>query len=295
MLVVPVDKVEVRSVLKPGTRIGDYEIIRVLGPGGTAVTYSARHVEDQRDVALKVPTRQALADTTYVIRFLQEGALGCKLKHPSIVKVLEVGEDGDQLFMAMELVEGTTLAFELAGHMPMPMLRSLNVTREVADALGHAHANGVVHRNLKPGHIMVLAGGRVKVMDLGVARVIGEVGLTSSDVLLGTPQYTAPEGDDPRALDHRSDLYSLGIILFEMLQGHPPFNSVSPIELMIMHKEEPFPVLEELAVPVPEEVWGLMDRMCRKHPEERPQTATEVVDEVDRIFETVSLQELQDE
>ena len=214
--------------------------------------------------------------------------LGTKLSHRSIVRVFEAGEEGRQLYLAMELVEGTTLSFELAGRNPMPLLRALNYAREVADALAHAHANGIVHRNLKPNHIMLVRGGRVKVMDLGVARAYGDVALTSPDVFLGTPTYSPPEAVDPRALDPRSDVYSLGIIVFEMLQGHPPFAAESAIELLILHREQPFPQADQLSVEVPRPVWELMERMCRKRREERFQSAGEVVEAVDRILETLS-------
>lgn len=276
------------SVLQAGARVGGYEVVGVLGRGRAAYTYRARHLEGGHEVALKVPHPTCLEDRTFVGRFMREGRLGAELDHRSIVRVLEVGGEGRQLYLAMELVEGTTLAFELAGRQPLPQLRALNYAREAADALDHAHARGVVHRNLRPNHIMLVRGGRVKVMDLGVARSWGEVALTSPDVFLGTPTYTAPEGADARALDHRSDLYSLGVILFEMLQGVPPFESPSPIQVMIMHRESPFPRLEELAVPVPPRVWRLAERMCRKAPGQRPQSAAEVVEAIDRVLETLS-------
>jgi serine/threonine protein kinase len=275
-------------VLQAGSRIAGYEIVGILGRGRAAYTYRARRLEDGLEVALKVPHSTSLGDFTFVTRFLREGTLGTTLNHRSIVRVLEAGEEERQLYLAMELVEGTTLSFELAGRKAMPLLRALNYAREVADALAHAHANGVVHRNLKPNHIMLLRGGRVKVMDLGVARAYGDVALTSPDVFLGTPTYSPPEAVDPRSLDPRSDVYSLGIIVFEMLQGHPPFEAPSAIELLIMQREKPFPAQEELAVEMPQPVWALAERMCRKRPEERYQSAAEVVEAVDSIFETLS-------
>jgi serine/threonine-protein kinase len=272
-------------VLNAGSRLGNYEIISGICQGHSATTYRARRLPDGDEVALKVPHQSSLADPTFVHRFMREGELGSTLNHRAIVQVLEVGRDGRQPFLAMEYVEGTTLAFELAGRQPMAPIRALNFVREVAEALEHAHGNGVVHRNLKPGHIMIVPGGRAKVMDLGVARSYGQVGLTSPDVFLGTPTYSPPEAEDPRQLDLRSDLYSLGIILFEMLQGRPPFEAASPVEVMIQHRERPFPPFEELPVPVPEGVWQLMEQLCRKDPAQRPQDAGEVAEELDRLIE----------
>ncbi len=276
-------------MIASGTRIGGYEVTGVLGRGRAAVTYRARRVADGLEVALKVPHPTALTDRTFVGRFLREAALGSRLNHRSIVRVIEAGEEDRQLWIAMELVEGTTLSFELAGRTEMPLLRALNYGRELADALAHAHAAGVVHRNLRPNHVMILRGGRVKVMDLGVARAYGDVALTSPDVFLGTPTYSPPEAVDPRSLDHRSDIYSLGVILFEMVEGRPPFEAASPLEVMIMHRERPFPAYEELEVATPRPVWELLERMCRKRPEERFQRAAEVVEAVDRTLETLSV------
>jgi serine/threonine-protein kinase len=271
-------------VLERGSRLGDYEIVAVLGRGETAYTYRAVHAKEGTEVALKVPLASALTDRTFVQRFLREAKLGSTLSHRSIVRVLDSGEVDGKLFIAMEVAEGNTLAFELAGRNPLAVVRALNWTHEVAEALAHAHASGVIHRNLKPGHIMLVPGGRVKVMDLGVARAYGEVGLTMPGVILGAPLYAAPESDDPRALDQRSDLYSLGVILFEMLQGHPPFQGGSPVQLLLMHQEQPFPALSELEVPIPRPVWELMEWMCRKDPADRPQSADEVAERIDLIL-----------
>ncbi len=275
-------------MLKPESRLGNYEILGVLSCGHSATTYRARHVGENLEVAMKVPHGKSLSDKTFVFRFFREAGLGAKLNHPSIPRVLESGEERGMLFMVMELVEGTPLSSELAAQQRLPLARALLVSREVAATLAYAHGAGVVHRNLKPGHIMLVEGDRVRVLDLGMARAFGQVGLTSSDVFLGTPLYTAPEAEDPRALDHRSDLYSLGMILFEMLQGRPPYDGGSPVEILIMHKNEPFPAAADLKVGVPRAVWELMDRLSRKKPEDRIQSAAAVVEEFDRILKVLA-------
>ncbi len=278
-------------MLKPGAILGSYEIVGVLGRGEVATTYRARHLAVGREVALKVPHRGTLTDSTFVVRFLQEGALGSTLTHRGIVRVHEAGEDQGLLFIAMELVDGLPLDARLARDGPLPVREALAVVGAVADALSFAHARGVVHRNLKPNHIMLLPGGGVKVMDLGVARAYADVRLTSSDVFLGSPAYAPPEAEDPRSLDHRSDLYSLGVILFEMLEGHPPFEADSMVELARLHRERRFPALKDLRRPVPRVVWNLMDRLCAKRPDDRPQSAAEVVDKVERMLAMESLGE----
>jgi serine/threonine protein kinase len=270
-------------MLENGSRLGDYEILDVLGRGQSAVTYRARNLASGGDVALKVAHPDLAPDPTFYFRFAREAALGRRLTHPSIVRVLDSGEEGELLFIAMEVVTGTLLSSELSARGRLPLLPALGIAREVADALAYAHGQGVVHRDLRPGHIMLVQGGGVKVMDLGVARDFGQVGLTRAEVRLGSPLYSAPESKDPTRLDHQSDLYSLGIILFEMLQGHPPYQALSPVEIMILHCTAPFPASSSLEVPVPRGVWELMDRLCQKQPGKRPRLAAEVVRELDRI------------
>lgn len=271
-------------MLEPGSRVADYEILELVGRGTTSVTYSAQQLSRQRLVALKIPHKNVLSDPTFVIRFLQEGALGSKLKHHSIVRVYEAGEEKGLLYIAMELVSGTTLTDHLDGKGPFAVVEALNLIRAVADALAYAHANQVVHRDLKPDHLMLLPGGGIKILDLGVARAVGEVGVTSDDVFLGTPRYAAPETISPKAADHRSDLYSLGIILFEMLEGHPPFAADSDFELMIKQQEQELPKAAELKHPLPEPVYFLIESLCSKHPEDRPQDTSDVVITIDQIL-----------
>jgi serine/threonine-protein kinase len=275
-------------MMQPGDRLGHYEVLDVLGEGQAAVTYRARHASLGREVALKVPHARLISDTTFYFRFLREAALGSRLDHPAIVRVLDSGEADDQPFLAMEVAEGEPLDMVLERETTLEVKRALAVARQVADALAYAHARGVVHRNLKPGHIMLLKDGQVKIVDFGVARDYGQVGLTESGVILGSPLYGAPEAKDPRHLDHRSDLYSLGVILFEMLQGHPPFQAASPVEVAIKHCTEDFPAYSTLRVRIPRAVWDIIDRLCRKQPTERPVKGTDVAREIDRILELVS-------
>ena len=204
-------------MLNRGSRIASYEVLDFLGHGQSVVTYHAVHVNQGHEVALKVPHPVLAADTTFYFRFCREAALCRRLDHPSIVRVLDSGEEGEDLFIAMELIDGAPVDNLLARSGRFELITALSIARRVADALDYANTAGVVHRNIKPGHIMVLGDGSAKILDFGVARDFGQVGLTSSNVFLGTPHYAAPESADPSALSHASDLYSLGAVLFEML------------------------------------------------------------------------------
>jgi len=259
-------------------RVGRYRVVDELGRGGMATTYRAFRVRDRLPVALKIP--HETGDPTYLPRFLQEGRLGETLHHPRIVRILEAGEEEGRPFLAMELIPGTTLRAVLDAEGPRPVRQALEIARDVAEALDYAHGKGVVHRDLKPENVMLLPDGTVKVMDFGVARVEGQPGLTTSRFFFGSPVYAAPEVVDPGTLDRRADLYSLGVVLFELLEGHPPFHHESVYKLLEMHQREPLPPPEELPRPLPPEVWRILVRLLAKDPEERPASAEELLVEL---------------
>jgi serine/threonine-protein kinase len=267
----------------PG-RLGRYQVVSPLGRGGMATTYQARRLRDGATVALKVPHEFCLDDATFVARFLREGRLGEQLHHPGIVRILEAGEEGGRPFIAMELLAGRTLKHELRERGRFSVRRSLELTRAVAEALDYAHAKGVVHRDLKPDNIMVLPDGSLKVMDFGIARKAGGEGLTSTHLFIGTPLYAAPEMVDPKHIDHRVDLYALGIILYEMLEGDVPFSADSPYRVLEMHQRAPLPRREELRHPVPPPVWAVVERLCEKDRERRYPTAEALLVEISRLL-----------
>jgi predicted Ser/Thr protein kinase len=264
--------------------LGGYELQGVLGRGGMATTFRGRRASDGQAAAIKVPHDACLADATFVARFLREGALGEQLHHPRIVRVLGAGEDNGRPYLAMELVAGRTLKEELRIAGPLPLRRALEITRDIAEALDYAHAKGVVHRDLKPENVMILADGTVKVMDFGIARLAGQSGLTTTDIFLGTPLYAAPEMVDPKRVDRRADLYALGIVLYEMIEGTVPFTADSPYRVLEMHQHAPLPPREALARPVPPQAWSVVTRLCEKAPEARYPSAQVLLVELNRLL-----------
>ena len=272
------------TLVKAGQTLGAYELTGLLGRGGMATTYSATRAADGSLVALKVPHEGCFTDPTYLTRFLREGKLGEQLHHPRIVRVFEASEHDGRPFLAMELIAGHTLKQELRQCGPLPVRRALEIAADIAEALDYAHVKGVVHRDLKPENVMLLPDGSVKVMDFGIARLEGQEGLTSSQYFLGTPLYAAPEMIEPKSIDQRIDLYSLGIILFEMLQGTVPFTADSPFKVLQMHQREPLPALSGLARPVPEPVWRVVERLCAKSPGDRYPTAEALLVELHALL-----------
>ncbi len=257
-------------------------MVSELGRGGMATTFRAVRRGDGLEVAVKVP--HPSGDPAYLERFLREGRLGETLHHPAIVRILEAGEEDGIPFLAMELIPGETLRERLdrsPGGLPEQV--ALGVARAIAEALDYAHGKGVVHRDLKPENIMLPPDGLAKVMDFGVARVEGQPGLTTSHLFFGSPLYGAPELVEPRSIDRRADLYSLGVILFEMLEGRPPFVHESVMKLIEMHQRAPLPDPATLPRPLPEAIWRLLVRLLEKEREQRYPNAEALLVDLRRI------------
>ena len=250
-----------------------YAMERPLGQGGMATVYLARDLRHDRPVALKV-LRPELSQSLGPERFQREIRLAARLQHPHILPVHDSGAAAGQLWYTMPYIAGESLRERLRRERQLPVADALQITREVADALGYAHGEGVVHRDIKPENIL-LSGGHALVADFGIARALqgGEQALTETGMAVGTPAYMSPEQSlaDP-AVDGRSDLYSLGAIFYEMLTGQKIFESASPQAVVNMHVNAPVPRLpERLAGYQP-----VLDRLLAKKPEDRYQSALEL-------------------
>ena len=250
-------------------RIGPYRLERLLGRGGFASTYLARHEQSGRRVALKVlhPYRQD--DPEFLGRFRQEVRLGSLLNHPNLVRVVDPGPESGAPWLAMEYVDGQRLDHLLRERGILPLTEVLTIVRAIASAMAHAHAHGVVHRDLKPGNVM-LVNGQVKVLDFGIARTMDSETLTTTYAFLGTPLYAAPEVQLKSQVGPAADCYSLGIMLFELLAGHPPFSGETPFEILDKHRSAVLPDLATLRPDIPAALRELVERLCAKRPEDRP-------------------------
>jgi len=229
------------STLAPGTTVGLFQIVGVLGRGGMATVYEAYDRRLERAVALKVLPPEFLHDGTFAKRFENEARVIAKLEHPNIVPIYASGIDEGIPWMGMRLLAGGNMGTLLENGRPA-LSFAVQMLRDVADALDYAHARGVVHRDIKPTNILRDGSGRMCVADFGLAQMLeGGPGLTRTGTLIGTPQYMAPEQVLGNQADHRSDIYSLGIVAYEMFVGHVPFKGDSPVAVLLKHVNDSVP------------------------------------------------------
>ncbi len=268
---------------KKGTRIGPYEILEKIGQGGMGVVYRAREDRLQRDVALKVLPERMASDASFAKRFIREAQAAARIEHPGIVSIFGAGQENDTFWIAMQLVSGQPFSERIRSG-PLPPDDVLNVARNVAEALDHAHRLGVIHRDIKPDNIMIDQEGRVKIMDFGLAKAEAfDAKITESGVFLGTPEYSSPEQCESQDVDGRSDLYSLGVVLYEALTGQVPHSAETPYSLFKKIVDDPPTPIRDINPDVPSTVAALVDRLMHKDREKRYQTARELINDIDKI------------
>src|SRR3954469_16862225 len=218
---------------------GRYELHRRIARGGMADVFLARDSLLDRPVALKVLFPEFATDRAFVERFRREAQAAANLSHPNIVSVYDWGEEGGTYFIVMEYVEGRSLAQILRDEGPLLPDRAADVTIDIASALGFAHRHGVIHRDVKPGNVLISPSGQVKVTEFGIARAVTtQENLTQTGTVMGTATYFSPEQARGEQVDPRSDVYSLGVVLYEMLTGKPPFTGENPVSVAYKHVQE---------------------------------------------------------
>lgn len=265
-----------------GRQLGDYQIIEQIGKGGMASVFRAYQPSLERDVAIKVlPPYYAEQDDSFLQRFKREAKAIANLRHPNILMVLEAGEQDGLAYIVMEYVNAGTLKERLTK--PITLKEIYNLVKQIASALEHAHERGIVHRDIKPSNIMLPKPDWALLTDFGLAHMVGGSMLTQSGMTVGTPAYMSPEQGRGERVDHRTDIYSLGIMLYEMTVGEVPYRAETPMAVVVKHIVDPLPIPRDKNPAIPEELQRIILKALAKNPEDRFQSAQAMVEALERV------------
>src|SRR4051812_6002679 len=265
-----------------------YELGEILGFGGMSEVHLARDLRLHRDVAVKVLRADLARDPSFYLRFRREAQNAAALNHPAIVAVYDTGEaetaTGPLPYIVMEYVDGVTLRDIVHTEGPMPSKRAIEVIADACQALNFSHQHGIIHRDVKPANIMISKNGAVKVMDFGIARALADANsVTQTAAVIGTAQYLSPEQARGETVDARSDVYSLGCVLYEIVTGEPPFVGDSPVAVAYQHvREDPVPPSQRHPGIAPE-LDAVVLKALAKNPENRYQTAADMRTDLIRV------------
>jgi len=263
-----------------------YQIAQMIGTGGMADVYLGEDLRLSRPVAVKVLRSDLARDPSFLSRFRKEALAAAGLNHPGIVSVYDSGEDGTNSYIIMELVNGKTLRELLNSPTPPTIDQSLEIVAGILDALNYSHQNGIIHRDIKPGNIMLTDTGDVKVMDFGIARALDDIGATMTNTwnVVGTAQYLSPEQATGEVADARSDIYSVGCLLYELLTSRPPFVGDTPVSIAYQHVSSPFTPPSELNPEIDPGLDTILSVALAKDPAHRYQSAELMLADIKRVM-----------
>ena len=263
-----------------GQALGKYQILQPLGQGGMARVYKAYHPQLDRYVAVKVLRPDLVGEEGFLDRFQREARAVAALRHPNVVQVFDFDAQDDIYYMVMELLEGDNLKTRMneyrAHGQIMPFGEMIKILLDVLDGLGYAHAQGMVHRDIKPANILLTRQGRAVLVDFGIVQIVGATRHTVSGALIGTLNYMAPEQGLRSQSDARSDLYSIGVVLYELLTGRPPFDADTPLAILMKHVNDPLPRPTLVNPRIPPSVERVVLKALSKEPADRYQSAEEM-------------------
>ena len=272
-----------------GTTLGRYRVIEQLGRGGMAIVFKGYHAELDRYVAIKVLQSFLVEGEDFRTRFSREAKTVASLRHPNIVQVYDYDVQEDLPFMVMEFIDGKTLKARLselqATNDVLPMAETLAVFRQIADALHYAHGKGLYHRDVKPANVLIDTEDQVYLTDFGIARIVSDTAFTASGAFLGTPSYIAPEQAMGEPITRACDIYSLGVVLYELVTGKVPFDADTPLAVIQQHISAPLPMPSSLRSDIPDELERVILRALSKEPEDRHSSAADMLKVVEKAIE----------
>ena len=263
--------------------VGRYELIEKIGEGGMAVVYKSRDRLLNRLVAIKILRPEYTKDAQFVDSFRKESQAAAGLQHPNIIGVYDVGKEGNIHFIVMELVDGKPLSTIIKNEAPMNYKRAIDITKQVASALSLAHKHNIIHRDIKPHNIMMTNDGVAKLGDFGIAKAVSDSTLTETSKIIGSVHYFSPEQARGAYVDERSDLYSLGIVLYEMLTGTVPFDGDNPVQVALMHINDEITPPSKLVSGIPPALEKLVMKATNKYQSNRYRSADEMLEDLKNI------------
>lgn len=262
---------------------GRYEVLERIGAGGMAIVYKAMDLLLNRVVTIKVLREQFVTDEDFIRRFRREAQSAASLSHPNIVSIYDVGKDGDTEYIVMEFVEGRNLKEIIREYAPLSTEQAINLARQITGAIQNAHEHHIIHRDIKPHNILVTADGHAKVTDFGIARAVSSATVTHTGDIVGSVHYLSPEQAKGIQSNEQSDIYSLGIVLYELLTGKVPYDGETPIAIALKHlQQQPVPP-SKLNPRIEKDLEGVIMRAISKSPEQRYLTAKDLLEDLNHI------------
>ncbi len=284
-------KTPVKEITRGSTFAGRYEIIEELGEGGMGKVYRVEDKKIKEEIALKLINPEIAGDKKTIERFSNELKFARKIGHRNVCRMYDLGEEGKTHYITMEYVPGENLKGMIRMMGQLSPGQAISIAKHVCEGLAEAHRLGVIHRDLKSSNIMVDKDGNARIMDFGIARSLQAKGITGAGVMIGTPEYTSPEQVDGKETDQRSDIYSLGVILYEMMTGRLPFKGDTSLSIALKHKTETPSDPRQFNVQIPEALSQAILRCMEKNKESRYQSAEELLSELGKIEERISTAE----
>ncbi len=268
-----------------------YQVKKLVGGGGMANVYLGNDLILDREVAIKVLRLEYANDDEFIKRFHREAQAATSLSHPNIVSIYDIGEEDQIYYMVMEYIDGMTLKQYIQLHAPIELEEVLDIMAQISSAIGHAHDNGIIHRDIKPQNMLIDQYGQVKVTDFGIAVALSATALTQTNSVLGSIHYLSPEQARGGKANVKSDIYSLGIVMFEMITGTLPFSGQSAVSIALKHLQKDLPSIREWKANIPQSVENIMLKATTKDPLYRYQSAMDMENAVIHALDPEKLHE----